>query len=66
MDSPSLGIGWMEMQRAVIHGLEEILEEVAVVPRLGPLGAGCFPPYLPLTLTPSCCHSCSLNFSFLS
>ena len=27
----------MEMQRAVIHGLEEILEEVAVVPRLGPL-----------------------------
>lgn len=47
MDSPSLGIGWMEMQRAVIHGLEEILEEVAVVPRLGPLGAGCFPPYFP-------------------
>lgn len=36
MDSPSLGIGWMEMQRAVIHGLEEILEEVAVRSKIGP------------------------------
>lgn len=71
MDSPSLGLVWVGMERGVIPVLVSksgILKEIAVISMVAPphFGVGCLPRNLHLTLVPSRCHSCSLSSSFSS